>query len=97
MLWQWLQQMERSGAERVTASRATSHTQCAVNWQETRKQRADEALVTSSARLLLIASGSLPDAAGPPPPSKGATQTVVVQGRVGRESEVKQQHGAPKT
>ena len=63
MLWQWLQQMERSGAERAAAGRATSHTQCAVNWQAARKERTDEALVTSSARLLLIASGSRPESA----------------------------------
>ena len=77
MLWQWLQQMERSGAKRAAADRATSHAECAVNWQASRKERVDDALLTSSARLLLLASGCPPEStAGRPslPESSGAIE-----------------------
>lgn len=70
LLWQWLQQMERSGAERAAADRARNHAQCAVNWQASRKERVDEALVTSSVRLLLLASGTV----SPSPPESSEAQ-----------------------
>ena len=80
-LWQWLRHAEHSAG--TSAKRDdVSHTQCAVDWQQTRRDRLLKGLLTASAKLLLLSSGSRPPPhALPPPPPSASSASPNAAGR----------------